>query len=233
MDPLAWIGGALWLGLLTALSPCPLASNLAAIAWLGRDARPLRVLAGGLFYAAGRCLAYVALGVLLAWGLLSAPGLSGWLQRVLAPLLGPILLLVGMILLGWITLPVLGSGLNTERWERRRQFWGLWSALPMGVLFALAFCPLSAALFFGSLLPLSMSSGQSLLVPVIYGAGTALPVALFALVMAFGARRLGGIFTQAGRLERAMRLGTGVFLIGLGLVLLWTRIWAPLLGFSG
>lgn len=228
-EALAWMGGALWLGLLTALSPCPLASNLAAISFLGREAQPLRVLGGGLLYAAGRSLAYAGLGVLLSWGLLSAPGLSRWLQSVLSPLLGPLLVLIGLVLLDWLPLPVLGGGRHDLAWQRRRDRWGLWSALPMGLVFALAFCPVSAALFFGSLLPLSVGSGHPLLAPVIYGLGTALPVGAFALVLAWSAGAVGRLFALAGSLERWMRRATAVFLIGMGLVLLWTRVWGPLL----
>lgn len=229
METVAWIGGALWLGLMTAISPCPLASNLAAIGFLGRHASPRRVLAGGLLYTAGRSLAYLALGLVLAWGLLEAPGLSGWLQRVLAPLLGPLLVLVGMVMLDWLRLPAFGGGVDTERWQRLKEEWGVWSALPMGGVFALAFCPLSAALFFGSLLPLAVRSAQPVLVPLLYGIGTALPVAVFAVLLALGARGLGRAFRLAGTLDRWLRTATGLFLIGLGLVLLWTRIWAPLL----
>lgn len=229
MDGLAWIGGGLWLGLLTAISPCPLASNLAAIGFLGRDASPGRVIAGGLLYAAGRSLAYAALAALLGAGLLSAPGLSRWLQTVLSPLLGPLLLLVGLALLGWLPLPAFGGGHDAAAWQRRRERWGLAAALPMGALFALAFCPLSAAIFFGSLLPLALGSGHELAVPLLYGFGSALPVAAFAVALAFGAGRVGRLFAGASSVERWMRLGTGAFLLGLGLVLIWTRIWAPLL----
>ncbi|MDP2359789.1 MAG: aromatic aminobenezylarsenical efflux permease ArsG family transporter [bacterium] len=231
METIGWVGGALWLGLLTAISPCPLASNLAAISFLGREAKPLRVLGGGLLYATGRSLAYVALGALLGFGILSAPGLSRWLQTVLSPLLGPLLVLIGLALLGWLPLPSLGGGRDDQAWQGRRERWGLWSALPMGLLFALAFCPVSAALYFGSLLPLGVASGQPILVPLIYGLGTALPVALFAIVLAWSAGAVGRLFAQATTLERWMRLATAIFLIGLGLVLLWTRVWAPLLGF--
>jgi cytochrome c-type biogenesis protein len=230
MEALAWIGGAFWLGLLTAISPCPLTANLAAIGFLGRDARSGRVVAGGLLYAAGRSLAYIGLAALLGWGLLSAPGLSRWLQTVLSPLLGPLLLLTGAALLGWLPLPSFGAAKDEAAWQRRRERWGLAAALPMGLLFALAFCPVSAALFFGSLLPLAVGSGQPLLAPLIYGIGTALPVAAFAVAMALGADAVGRLFARSSSVELWMRRLTAIFLITLGIVLLWTRIWAPLLG---
>jgi cytochrome c-type biogenesis protein len=229
MDATGWAVGALWLGLLTAISPCPLASNLAALSFLGRDARPAYALVGGLLYAAGRALAYVTVGALLGWGLMSAPGLSRGLQSWLSPLLGPLMVVVGLALLGWLPLPTLGGGADREGWRRHTARFGLGSALPMGFVFALAFCPLSAALFFGSLLPLSVSSGRLVLAPLLYGLGSALPVVLFALVLVWAASAVGPLFTRVGKLEAWLRRLTGGALVLIGLVLLWTRVWAPLL----
>jgi len=229
MEGAGWAAGALWLGLLTAISPCPLASNLAALSFLGRDVRPVRALAGGLLYAAGRALAYALLGAGLTVGLLSAPSLSRALQSTLSPLLGPLLVVVGLALLGWLPLPTRGGGGDRERWRHRLERWGLWSALPMGLVFALAFCPLSAALFFGSLIPLSVASGRVLLAPALYGVGTALPVVLFALVLVWSAASVGRIFSRLGQAEALLRRLTGAALVLIGLVLLWTRLWAPLL----
>lgn len=229
MDGAGWAAGALWLGLLTAISPCPLASNLAALSFLGRDVRPARALAGGLLYAAGRALAYVAVGALLAWGLFSAPGLSRGLQSWLSPLLGPLLVVVGLALLGSLPLPAWGGGRNREGWRRHMDRFGLWSALPMGFVFALAFCPLSAALFFGSLLPLGVASGRLVLAPLLYGLGSALPVVLFALVLVWAATAVGPLFARLARLEALLRRLTGAALVLIGVVLLWTRLWAPLL----
>jgi len=224
-----WLPAALGLGLLTAISPCPLASNLAAIGFLGRDAGPGRALAGGLLYAAGRMLAYLALGLLLQAGLWSAPGLSRWLQTTLSPLLGPLLVLTGMALLGWLPLPAFGARVDEAAWRARRERWGLAAALPLGAVFALAFCPVSAALFFGSLLPLALGSGRVVAAPLVYGLGTALPVIAFAAVLAWSVRALGRAFAAAATLDRWLRPATAVLLVGLGLLLLWTRIWAPLL----
>lgn len=228
MDGTGWAMGALWLGLLTAISPCPLASNLAALSFLGRDARPARALAGCLLYAAGRALAYAMIGAVLGWGLLSAPALSRTLQSSVSPLLGPLLVVVGLALLGWLPLPTHGGGVNGEHWRSRLERWGLWSSLPMGLVFALAFCPLSAALFFGSLIPLSLLSGRILLAPILYGVGTALPVVCFALLLVFGAASVGRWFTRLGQAEVLLRRATGAGLVLIGLVLLWTRLWQPL-----
>lgn len=229
MHLLEWGGAALWLGLLTAVSPCPLTANLAAVSFLGRNTRAKRTFVGGLLYATGRSLAYVAVGSLLSWGLVSAPGLSRWLQNTFSPLLGPLLVVTGLMLLGWIPLPTFGGRKDQEAWRVRVERWGLASALPMGFVFALAFCPVSAALFFGSLLPLSVGSGHTVLVPLVYGLGTALPVVGFAMALAWSAESLGSWFARSASFERAMRWITAMALVGLGLYLTWTKIWLPLL----
>jgi len=187
-DIAAIYGGALWLGLLTAVSPCPLATNLAATAYLSRRVDShRRAVAGTVAYTLGRVAAYAAIAGLLALGLASAPALSHGLQRWMTPLLGPLLILTGMILTGLLTLPISFGTANqssAEKWASR----GLLGELVLGFLFALSFCPVSAALFFGGLLPATLGSGQVLGPVTIYGIGTAAPVAAFALVMIFSSR---------------------------------------------
>ena len=154
---------ALWLGVLCSLSPCPLATNVAAVAYLGRHAAtPRRVLGAGLLYTAGRALTYVALGALLVGGLLAAPRASAALQGGVNRVLGPILILVGMVVLGLLPLPSFGRGVGHRTQERLAAF-GPLGALALGALFALAFCPVSAALFFGSLLPLAIRTGSAVI----------------------------------------------------------------------
>ena len=214
---LAALGTALWLGVLTSISPCPLGTNVAAISFVARRlTSPLRVLAAGLLYTAGRTLVYVLLAFLLVRSLLSAPGASDALQRYSSRLLGPLLVLVGMVLLELIPLRLPGFGLG-ERAQERIARWELAGAFLLGALFALSFCPVSAALYFGSLLPLAARSGSALLVPGIYGAGTALPVILFAALVAAGARSLGKAFDRLRAFERWARLATGIVFIAVGI----------------
>jgi cytochrome c biogenesis protein CcdA len=208
---------AFWLGLLTSISPCPLATNVAAVSYLGRRVdRPRLVLAGGLLYSLGRTLAYVALGALVIAGLLSIPQTSRFLQRFMNQLLGPVLLLTGIVLLGLLRLPRVGLGRAGERAQRRFADGGLWGALLLGVLFALSFCPISAALYFGSLVPLALRVESPFLVPALYGLGTALPVAGFALLLAFGANRAGAALDRLAAVERWARRVTGLVFIGVG-----------------
>lgn len=210
------VGSALWLGILTSISPCPLATNIAAISFIGRRVdRPHAVLNTGMLYAVGRSLVYMILAALLVSSLLSAPSVSHALQKYMNKVMGPLLILVGMILLGLINIPTRGSNLG-QRVGQRAERWGVWGGLLLGVVFALAFCPSSAALFFGSLVPISVKYESRLLLPLAYGLGTALPVILFALAIAAGAGAVARAFHQVAIFERWARTATGVIFIGVG-----------------
>jgi cytochrome c biogenesis protein CcdA len=212
------VASALWLGLLTSLSPCPLATNITAISYLGRRVgSPGYVLGGGRLYAFGRSAVYVALAALFVMGLLSVPGVSRFLQRYMSQILGPVLVVTGAILLEWLRLGLPGRGRGTETVSRRLESSGLWGAAPLGALFALSFCPASAALFFGSLVPLALRFDSPVLYPAVYGAGTSLPVVAFAFVIAFGARFVGKAFNRLTQVELWARRLTGFVFIGVGL----------------
>lgn len=210
------LGTAFWLGLLTSISPCPLASNIAAVSFLGRRAGdPRRAFAGSLFYTFGRTLAYVAVAAILVAGLLSVPKLANLLQKHMNRAVGPVLLLAGVFLLEWVTLPSFG-GVDQARAQALAERGGFAGASALGFLFALAFCPVSAALFFGSLVPLALKTGSPILLPSVYGIGTALPVIGFAILIAWGAGSLGRAFTAMTKVERFMRLATGIVFLGVG-----------------
>lgn len=209
----AAVASALWLGIMTSISPCPLATNIAAISFIGRKLQdPRRVILSGLLYTLGRVICYAGIGGLLVGGLLQAPGISYVLQKHMNMVLGPVLVLAGILLLGWIPMENIGFKENqrVREWSERA---GLWSALPLGFLFALAFCPTSAALFFGGLIPLALKRSSMFLLPSLYGAGTGLPVALFAILIVLGVGWLGRAFRILDRLEKWARLATaGVFI---------------------
>ncbi len=213
---LAGLVSALWLGVLTSISPCPLATNIAAISFVGsRVGSPRRVLLAGALYTAGRALAYLALSVLLVSSILAAPSASHFLQKYGHKVLGPLLILVGMVLLELIRLRPAGAapgGGMSERFARA----GIWGALPLGALFALSFCPTSAALFFGSLLPLAVERRSPVALPFAYGVGTALPVVVFAVLLAAGAQSVGKVFERITHLEVWARRVTGVLFIAIG-----------------
>ncbi len=207
---------ALWSGILTSVSPCPLATNIAAVSFVGRRVgSPAGVVFSGLLYAAGRALAYAVIGAALVGGLLSAPGVSQALQEHFNKFLGPLLIVVGMVLLGLIRFPVPSCGLG-ERIRKRAETWGVLGALPLGAVFALSFCPVSAAWFFGSLMPLAFRLESGVLLPSVYGIGTALPVIAFATPLALGVGAAGRAFHDLSRVELWARRLAGVLLVVIG-----------------
>jgi cytochrome c biogenesis protein CcdA len=210
-------GSAVWLGILTSISPCPLATNIAAMSYIARDVnQPRRVLLSGLIYTSGRTIAYVALAVILLVSLLSAPHVSHILQKYMNKILGPLLILVGMLLLNWINLGWSGSGPG-DGFQRRVGHMGMWGAGLLGIGFALSFCPISAALYFGSLLPLALQNDSKILLPALYGIGTALPVVVFAVIIAWSASSLGKAFAGITRVERWARIVTGIVFVLVGI----------------
>lgn len=213
------LGSALWLGILTSISPCPLATNIVAISYIGRRVDNARhVLLTGLLYTLGRTLAYVALAVALLASLQSVPPIALFLQRSMHLVLGPILILVGMCLLGLIELSVGSQGVGGGL-QRRVDMMGVWGALLLGVAFAMTFCPVAAALFFGSLIPLSLQFNSSLALPVVYGLGTALPVTAFAVLLATSAHAVGRAYNLLAKIEWWARGSTGVAFVAVGLFL--------------
>lgn len=211
--PIALVS-AFWLGILTSISPCPLATNIAAISFIGRRVnKPGYVLCTGTLYTLGRTITYILLGIILVSSLLSMSAVSHWLQKYMHKLLGPILILAAMMLLDMLSLNTKGSGLGQWAQKRAEKF-GLAGALFLGVLFALSFCPVSAALFFGSLIPLSIKYSSGITLPLIYGLGTALPVFTFGVLIALGAGSLAKAFQKVNRFELWARRITGaVFLL--------------------
>jgi cytochrome c biogenesis protein CcdA len=218
-DLLLAFGSAFWLGILTSISPCPLATNIAAITFIGRQVeRPGRVLLTGLVYTLGRSVVYVGIAALVVSSVTAVPRLSFFLQEHFNKFLGPILVLTGLILLGLLKIRISGPSLNHKAQERIAGL-GIWGGGLLGMLFALSFCPVSAALFFGSLIPLAVQSQSNVLMPTAYGIGTALPVVCFAIVIAVGARYLGDIFNRLATFERWARRTTGAVFVLVGLYL--------------
>ncbi len=208
---------ALWLGILTSISPCPMTTNIAAVSFIGRRVdKPFYVLFTGIFYAVGRSVAYVALGILLVNGLLSMSAVSYWLQKYMNKLLGPVLIITAMVLLDLIKINTKGT--NIGQWaQKQAENFGLTGALFLGAVFALSFCPVSAALFFGSLIPLSVKHSSGTLLPFVYGIGTALPVFAFAVLIAAGAASLAKAFQKVSRFEFWARRITGIIFLLIGI----------------
>ena len=208
---------ALWLGILTSISPCPLATNIAAISYIGRRVgSPRQVFLTGILYTAGRTIAYLILAIVLVASVLSVPQISLLLQKYMHLLLGPLLIIVGMFLLGLIQFQLGGGGVAAAM-QQRVDALGIWGAVPLGVVFALTFCPTSAALFFGSLIPLSLQANSSVALPLLYGLGTAVPVLVFAVIIAVSAQSLGRAFNVLSKIEWWARMITGGIFVGIGI----------------
>lgn len=217
MDFLIASLSALWLGILTSVSPCPLATNIAAVSFLSKKiAHPFSVFLSGLSYTIGRMLAYAILGWLIIHSLLSVPEVAQFLQKYFVKVLGPLLIITGFFLLEIITIKLPGISISHKHHNRLAES-GVLGSFALGFIFALAFCPISAALFFGSLIPLALNSKAGSLLPFVYGAGTGLPVFIFAVAITFGVASLSHWFYKITKLEYYTRRITGVIFILVGL----------------
>jgi len=217
MDAL-WLaaGSALWLGILTSISPCPLATNIAAISYVGgRIGSGRAVVLSGALYTVGRSLVYMVLGAIAVWSLMSVVSVSSFLQGMFPRLLGPVLIALGLLLLGVFELKLPALGVS-DKLKRRVDRAGVWGAGILGLIFALAFCPVSAGLFFGGLVPLAVELSSPLLLPLVYGIGTALPVVAFAGLLAAGTGWLGRALDRVQAFEVWARRITAVVFIGVG-----------------
>ncbi|MBD3871532.1 MAG: sulfite exporter TauE/SafE family protein [Acidobacteria bacterium] len=210
------VGSALWLGILTSISPCPLSTNIAAVSYVGRRVGNGRaVLLSGVLYTAGRSFVYLVLGAVSVWSLMSMVSVSAFLQGTFPRLLGPILIALGLLLFGVFEFTLPSVGVN-DTLQRRVDRAGVWGAGILGMIFALAFCPVSAGLFFGGLVPLAVEQGSPLLLPLAYGIGTALPVIVFAALLAVGVGWMGKALDRVQVLEVWARRVTAVVFIAVG-----------------
>jgi cytochrome c-type biogenesis protein len=229
---------ALYLGVLTSISPCPLATNIAAVSYLSRRVdSPRSVLTYGLLYTLGRCLLYLSLAALITTFALAIPAVSIFLQTYVQKILGPIFLLLGMFLLGMIT-STGGGSIMSEKMQKRIDASGAWGAFLLGILFAVSFCPTSAAWFFGLValimgfdsgsigivlekvglaLPETSVPGATIVLPVVYGIGTALPVSLVAILLVVSAKSVGKTYNILAKVEWWARNLTGWLFLILGL----------------
>jgi cytochrome c biogenesis protein CcdA len=223
MDPF-WIGwfSALWLGILTSISPCPLTANIAAVSFLSKKiAHPAAVFLSGLAYTLGRIASYTALGWIIIHSLVSVPQIAMFLQKYMGKALGPVLIVMGLTLLEAITFHLPGVSLSHKHHSKLADS-GAPGAFLLGFIFALAFCPLSAALFFGSLIPLALNHPAGALLPFIYGIGTGLPVLAFAVAIALGVKSLSHWFHKLTKIELYTRKITGAIFMFAGIYYIWS-----------
>ncbi len=211
---------ALWLGILTSINPCPLTTNIAAISFISKETTDAKkTILAGVFYAFGRAFTYILLTLIIVAGLFRVPAVSLFLQTYVSKLLGPLLVLVGMILVGLLKIPSIGGGGIVQKIGSRFKTKNVVSAFLFGVLFALAFCPTSAAIFFGSLIPIVYKYNSNVAIPATYGFGTAIPVIVFSIILSLSAASVSRYYNCVVKFERYARTATGVILILAGIYL--------------
>ncbi len=204
------------LGLMTAISPCPLATNITAIAFISKDIENKRkVFINGLIYTLGRSITYTVIGLLFFYGA-SQFKVAGFFQQYGDKILGPILIIVGLFMLDLIKINL--PGLRKLRQKSEGKFkTGFFGVLLLGIIFALGFCPYSGVLYFGMLIPLTVSSASGLYLPIIFALGTGLPVIIFAWVIAFTLSGVGSIYNRIKIFELWFRRVVSILFILVGI----------------
>ena len=213
---------SLVLGLLTAISPCPMATNITAIGFIGKDIGiKKRVFYNGLIYTIGRIISYATLALILFFGA-DQLKISGVFQQYGEKIIGPLLLLIGIIMLGVINLNFPSFSTITLRFQKKSKF-SYWDVLLLGIVFALAFCPYSGVLYFGMLIPLTIST-SGLHLPIIFAIATGIPVIIFAWLIAYTISGVGIFYNNIKAFEFWFRKAIALLFIGMGvyyLVILW------------
>lgn len=201
------------LGLMTAISPCPLATNITAIAFISKDIDNKRkVFLNGLIYTLGRAISYTSLGVILYFGA-STFSVAGFFQQWGERLLGPLLLIIGIFMLDIIRINFPGLGKLGEKMEKQQKR-GFWKVLLLGMVFALAFCPYSGVLYFGMLIPVTIASPEGLYLPLVFAIATGLPVIVLAYMLAYTVSEVGVFYKRLKTFELWFRrIVAAVFII--------------------
>jgi len=209
------IVSALVLGLLTAISPCPMATNITAIGFIGKDiGNKNRVFYNGLIYTLGRTFSYTGLAIILLFGA-DQLKISGAFQQFGEKIIGPFLVIIGIFMLGIIKLNFPAFNTISDRFQKRNKF-NYWNAFLLGVIFALAFCPYSGVLYFGILIPLTISS-SGLHLPVVYAIATGIPVIIFAWLIAYTISGVGKLYKSIKSFEFWFRKVVALIFIGIGI----------------
>ncbi len=214
---------AFFIGLLMTFSPCPLATNITAIAFISKkigDSRHTFLV--GTLYSLGRMAAYITLTALIVHAGLNIQAISFFLQEYGERLIGPFLVLMGVLMLEIVEIPFSGG----QGWLQAIEIYlgekGYLGAFFLGVIFALALCPFAAVLFFGMLVPIALKTGDALFVPAVFAIATALPVIVISLVLVKSVNRVSNVMQKVQDMEKwvkwavaAVFICTGVYYIAI------------------
>jgi len=207
---------ALLLGLMTAISPCPLATNITAIGFISKDIENRnRVFFNGLFYTLGRAITYTGLALIIFLGV-DQLKFSGFFQRYGEKFIGPLLLIIGLLMLDIIKIKFPGFGRLTSGMQNKKS-WSYFDAVLIGLVFALAFCPYSGVLYFGMLVPMTVASASGLFLPVIFAIATGIPVIIIAWILAYTVSGIGSVYKKIKSFELWFRRVVAVLFIAVGI----------------
>jgi cytochrome c-type biogenesis protein len=209
---------AFFIGLMAALSPCPLATNITAIAYASkRIDNSKHTILVGFIYTLGRMFTYVAIASLIVWIGVNTQTISLFLQKYGERIIGPLLILIGIVMLDIIKFNFLNQNKQVARLKEQLANKGFLGAFFLGVIFALAFCPFSAVLFFGMLIPLALKAGDGILIPSIFAFATGLPVIIFSFMLVYGVLKLGHIMNKVQVFEKWARKCVSFIFLGVGI----------------
>lgn len=211
---------AFLLGLMTAISPCPLATNITAIGYISKDIdNRSKIFINGLLYTLGRVISYSILGIVLI-AILKQGASIYKVQKLVSTygemFIGPFLIVIGVLMLDVIKLSFSVSGRLSASAEKKASKGGAWSVLLLGIIFALAFCPYSGVLYFGGLIPLSVTAQMGYFLPVVFAFATGLPVVIIAWILAFSVSGIGKFYNSIKTFEKWFRRAVAIIFILVG-----------------
>jgi len=210
-----WLS-ALVLGLMTAISPCPLATNITAVGFISKDIKDRnRVFINGLLYTLGRAISYTAIALIIYFGA-DQFKFSGFFQRYGEKIVGPLLIIIGLFMLDVIKIKFPGMSGLTSKMEAKTK-WGYLDAILLGMVFALAFCPYSGVLYFGMLIPMTVASASGLYLPIVFAMATGIPVIIFSWILAYTISGIGGVYNKVRTFEIWFRRVIAVLFILVGI----------------
>lgn len=211
------IVASFFIGLMTAISPCPLATNITAIAYVSKKINNSKhTLMVGFLYTLGRMFSYTLLASLIVWLGISSQSISFFLQKYGDKILGPLLVIIGIVMLDIFKLPVLKGSDRLNKLKEKLANKGYLGSFLLGVIFALAFCPFSGVLFFGMLIPLAIKAGDGLIIPAVFAFATGLPVIIFSFILVYSVSKLSTIMNKVQTFEKWMRKIVGIVFVIVG-----------------
>lgn len=209
---------AFFIGLMNAISPCPLAANITAIAYISKKIdNNKHTIIVGLLYTLGRMFTYVLIASLIIWFGLNTQITSLTLQRYGDKIIGPFLIILGLIMLDIIKLKFFKKSERFNKFKEKLSTKGYFGSFMLGATLALAFCPFSAVLFFGMLVPLAISAGDGIVLPSVFAIATGLPVIIFSFILVYGINKLGTAMNYVKKIEKIVRKSTAIIIIAVGL----------------